>query len=121
MLEEFGLISHRHQVVESIFNMPQMINLNGTIFLYGKNAKQNDCLSFLLKLDREYTWLHIKDYSGSHIIIKSKKPTENELLFASELALYPCSFLPPPLYLLWFLFYYLWRGRTEGLCEGFES
>ncbi len=88
MLEEFGLISHRHQVVESIFNMPQMINLNGTIFLYGKNAKQNDCLSFLLKLDREFTWLHIKDYSGSHIIIKSKKPTENELLFASELALY---------------------------------
>ena len=40
-----------------------------------------------MKLDREFTWLHIKDKSGAHLVIASKKPTDNELLFASEISL----------------------------------
>ena len=40
-----------------------------------------------MKLDREYTWLHIKNLSGSHLVICNRKPTENELLFACEFAL----------------------------------
>ena len=41
-----------------------------------------------MKQDRQFTWVHIKDRSGSHIVIASLKPTEDQLLFASELALY---------------------------------
>lgn len=71
----------------TILNRPWKINYNGTIIYFGRNASQNDYLSFAMKLDREFTWLHIKDKSGAHLVIASKKPTENELLLASEISL----------------------------------
>mgnify|MGYP003293749304 FL=1 len=82
-----GLDKKHHQITQSVANSPYKINLNGTIILFGRNAVQNDYLSFGMKLDRDFTWMHIKDYSGAHIVIKNKKPTEAELLFAAELAL----------------------------------
>ena len=87
LVSQTGLDKKHHQVVQSVANTPFKINLNGTIILYGRNAIQNDYLSFGMKLDRDFTWMHIKDYSGAHIVIKNKKPTEAELLFAAELAL----------------------------------
>ena len=71
----------------TVINRPWKINLNGTIIYFGRNASQNDYLSFVMKLDREFTWLHIKDKPGAHIVIANKKPTDNELLTACELAL----------------------------------
>ena len=71
----------------TVLNRPWKINLNGTIIYFGRNASQNDYLSFAMKLDREFTWLHIKDKSGAHLVIANVKPTENELLTASEIAL----------------------------------
>lgn len=71
----------------TILNRPWKINYNGTIIYFGRNASQNDYLSFAMKLDREFTWLHIKDKSGAHLVIANKKPTESELLLASELSL----------------------------------
>lgn len=71
----------------TIVNRPWKVNLNGTIIYFGRNASQNDYLSFVMKIDREFTWLHIKDKSGAHLVIANKKPTENELLTACELAL----------------------------------
>ena len=71
----------------TIVNRPWKVNLNGTIIYFGRNASQNDYLSFVMKLDREFAWLHIKDKSGAHLVIANKKPTENELLVAAELAL----------------------------------
>ena len=68
-------------------NRPWKINLNGTIIYFGRNASQNDFLSFVMKLDREFTWMHIKDKSGAHLVIANKKPTENELLTTAEIAL----------------------------------
>ena len=71
----------------TIVNRPWKINLNGTIIYFGRNASQNDFLSFVMKLDREFTWMHIKDKSGAHLVIANKKPTENELLTTAEIAL----------------------------------
>lgn len=71
----------------TFLNRPWKVNLNGTIIYFGRNASQNDYLSFVMKLDREFTWMHIKDKSGAHLVIANKKPTENELLTAAEIAL----------------------------------
>jgi len=87
IVDLYGQKNKKKEVAETIFNRPYFINLNGTYFYFGRNASQNDYLSFVMKLDREFTWLHIKDLSGSHIVICNKKPTENELLFACEIAL----------------------------------
>lgn len=83
------LTSHhkKRETKETEFNKPYKLNLNGTIFYFGRNASQNDYLSFVMKLNRDFTWVHIKDKSGSHIIICNPKPTENELIYAAEVAL----------------------------------
>lgn len=87
IVEIYGNKNKKKEVAKTIFNRPFSINLNGTYFYFGKNASQNDYLSFVMKLDRDYTWMHIKDLSGSHIVICNKKPTDNEILFGCELAL----------------------------------
>ena len=80
-------VNKKKETQSTILNRPWKYNLNGTYIYFGKNASQNDYLSFVMKLDRDYLWLHIKDLSGSHLVICNKKPTENEILFACEFAL----------------------------------
>lgn len=83
----YTLDKKKKETVATEINRPWKINLNGTIIYFGRNASQNDYLSFAMKLDREFTWMHIKDKSGAHLIIANKKPTENELITASEISL----------------------------------
>lgn len=87
-LVETGIISGKNQTKQTSANTPYYINYKGTIILFGKNAIQNDYLSFVYKLDRNYFWLHVDGYKGAHIIIKNTRPTEKEFLLACELALY---------------------------------
>ena len=87
IMETYFPVNKKRETQETIFNRPWKYNLNGTYIYFGKNASQNDYLSFVMKLDRDFVWLHIKNISGSHIVICSHKPTENELLFACEIAL----------------------------------
>lgn len=87
LMNEIGMIKKKKEVKETPFNRPYKINYNGTIIYFGRNASQNDYLSFVMKLDREFTWLHIKDKSGAHLVICNKNPTEKELLLACELSL----------------------------------
>lgn len=87
MLSEYGNNKKKKETKETPFNKPYKVNFNGTIIYFGRNASQNDYLSFVMKLDREFTWLHIKDKSGAHLVICNKKPTEKELQLACELAL----------------------------------
>jgi len=82
--------SKKREAIKTEFNRPWKINWNGTIFYFGKNASQNDYLSFVMKLDRSFLWYHIENLSGAHIVIAKTKPTDSEKLFACELALY-CS------------------------------
>lgn len=78
----------KREVAVTEFNKPWKINYQGVYFYFGKNSSQNDYLSFVMKQDRQFTWVHIKERSGSHIVIASLKPTEDQLLFACELALH---------------------------------
>lgn len=87
LLAAYFPVNKKGETQETILNRPWKYNLNGTYIYFGRNASQNDYLSFVMKMERDYTWLHIKDLSGSHIVICNRKPTDNEILFACELAL----------------------------------
>ncbi|MBS4203843.1 Rqc2 family fibronectin-binding protein [Lederbergia citrea] len=58
-----------------------------TEILVGKNNKQNDYLTSKLA-HRDEIWLHTKDIPGSHVVIRSKEPTEETILEAAVLAAY---------------------------------
>lgn len=87
LLAAYFPVNKKRETQETILNRPWKYNLNGTYIYFGKNASQNDYLSFVMRLERDYTWLHIKNLSGSHLVICNRKPTENELLTACEFAL----------------------------------
>ena len=87
LVETYFPVNKKKETTETIFNRPWRYNLNGTYIYFGKNASQNDYLSFVMKMDREFIWMHIKNLSGSHLVVCSKKPTENELLTAAEFSL----------------------------------
>jgi predicted ribosome quality control (RQC) complex YloA/Tae2 family protein len=60
---------------------------DGTEILVGKNNKQNDYLTNKLAA-RDEIWLHTKDIPGSHVVIRSKEPSEKTILEAAALAAY---------------------------------
>lgn len=62
------------------------IEVDGIKIYYGKNAKQNDELTFKFA-NKQYFYLHVKDYHGSHVIIASENPTNKIKTIASEIAL----------------------------------
>jgi len=62
------------------------IEVGSTKIFFGKNAKQNNEITFKLAKPNN-TYLHIKDYHGSHVLIANDKPTNEELLVASEICL----------------------------------
>lgn len=63
------------------------ISSDGTTILVGKNNKQNEYLTMKLS-HRDEIWLHTKDIPGSHVVIKSKEPSEQTILEAAQLAAY---------------------------------
>jgi predicted ribosome quality control (RQC) complex YloA/Tae2 family protein len=63
---------------------------NGFRIWVGRNAKNNDVLT-LKYADKNDTWLHAKDVSGSHVVIKQipgSKIPKDVLEYAAELAAY---------------------------------
>ena len=62
------------------------ISVNGIRIFYGKNAKQNDFLTFK-KANRDYVFIHVKDIHGSHVVIADPQPDNNTILTACESAL----------------------------------
>ncbi len=44
----------------------------GSVFFVGKNASDNDELTFKISSPHDF-WFHAKDYSGSHVILRRKK------------------------------------------------
>ncbi|WP_428908710.1 Rqc2 family fibronectin-binding protein [Niallia sp. Krafla_26] len=60
---------------------------DGTEVIVGKNNKQNDYLTNKLAA-RDDIWLHTKDIPGSHVVIRSKEPSEQTILEAAILASY---------------------------------
>ena len=58
---------------------------DGTEILVGKNNTQNDRLTFKIAAPDDI-WLHTKDITGSHVIIRSSNVSDETLLLAAELA-----------------------------------
>ena len=67
-------------------NLPYFVKVDKTIIGFGKNAEQNNYLTFILA-KKDYYYLHIKDHSGSHVVIFSNNPSKEAILVASEIAL----------------------------------
>ncbi|OCA85504.1 hypothetical protein A8F94_11485 [Bacillus sp. FJAT-27225] len=67
--------------------LDKYIAADGTEILVGKNNKQNDYLTSKLAA-RDEIWLHTKDIPGSHVVIRSKEPSEETIQEAAMLAAY---------------------------------
>ncbi|RAK23312.1 putative ribosome quality control (RQC) complex YloA/Tae2 family protein [Anoxybacillus vitaminiphilus] len=67
--------------------LEKYISSDGTEILVGKNNKQNDYLTNKLA-HKDEIWLHTKDIPGSHVVIRSKNPSEQTILEAANLAAY---------------------------------
>lgn len=58
---------------------------DGTEILVGKNNSQNDRLTFKLAAPDDL-WLHTKDITGSHVIVRSSHVSDETLQLAAEIA-----------------------------------
>ncbi len=68
-------------------NIPYMVQKDGTTFLFGKTAKQNDTLTFLIDTKKNHYWFHIEKNHGAHVIIRKENPTQEEVRVACEITL----------------------------------
>lgn len=67
-------------------SLPYECHLGTTRLLYGKSARENDCLSFLFARGKKLHWFHIMGDSGSHLVLKSEEPTKKEIELSAEIA-----------------------------------
>lgn len=67
--------------------LDHFVSSDGTEIIVGKNNKQNDYLTNKVAA-RDEIWLHTKDIPGSHVVIRSKEPSEETLGEAAILAAY---------------------------------
>ncbi len=63
------------------------LSIEDKTILIGKNNIQNDFITFK-KASRYDYWFHVKDSSGSHLVINSDNPTEDEIRLCAMLAAY---------------------------------
>ena len=88
LLSELGLIKIKGKKASlTISTAPYMVVENDARFLYGKNAKQNDYLSFVLTQEKSYLWFHTQVGAGAHLVIFKPNPSQAEIQRACELVL----------------------------------
>lgn len=68
--------------------LPYEIVVDGVRILFGKNARQNSFLSFLYDTAPNHLWFHILGRSGSHVMIKTERPSPALIRLAAEICLY---------------------------------
>lgn len=63
------------------------MEVDGYIIQYGRDAKSNDYLTFMVAEDEDI-WMHVKGVPGSHVVIgvKENLPTPEIIKYAAELA-----------------------------------
>lgn len=67
--------------------MPYCVDYKGTKILFGKNAKENDALTFLLDTHKNHLWLHIEGDFGAHVMIKKENPSDDEISAAASICI----------------------------------
>lgn len=70
---------------ETVPNCSSITLDNGITLTFGKNNLQNEYITFKIA-NKNDTWLHAKDYHGSHVIINTDEPDEATLRLAANLA-----------------------------------
>lgn len=68
---------------------PYSYDISGATLLVGKNHAQNDRITRAAQ--KTDTWLHVKDAHGSHAVLKTPSPTDEQLTRAAEIAAYYSS------------------------------
>ncbi|MFC0271234.1 NFACT family protein [Metabacillus herbersteinensis] len=63
------------------------LSSDGMEIIVGKNNKQNEFLTNRVAA-RDDVWFHTKDIPGSHVVIRSKTPSDETILEAANLAAY---------------------------------
>jgi predicted ribosome quality control (RQC) complex YloA/Tae2 family protein len=67
------------------------VEIDGREILIGKGARENDELTFDVAAPEDF-WLHVADYSGSHVVVrnpsKDKNLDDSILVKAAQLAAY---------------------------------
>ncbi len=65
---------------------------DGFLILSGRNNRQNDRLT-LRSADRNDLWFHVKDITGSHVVLvlEGREPTEEGIFAAAKIAAYNSS------------------------------
>lgn len=67
--------------------LPMQASVNGVSYLFGRNARQNDFLTFAYATAKNHIWIHAKDAHGAHLIIKKDSPSEQEIAMGCQIAL----------------------------------
>ena len=58
---------------------------SGTSILVGRNNRQNDELT-MRKANKNHYWFHTKDIPGSHVILMTDNPSDEDIVEAAQLA-----------------------------------
>ena len=66
---------------------PSFAIINGVKYAFGRNAMQNDYLTFRLAKESDY-FFHIKDFVGAHVVLMKDNPSAEEISIASQIAIY---------------------------------
>ena len=66
--------------------MPYYVTIDNTKIGFGRNANQNNVLTFKYAKEEHY-FLHVKDTHSHHIVILKNNPNDNDKLNAACLAL----------------------------------
>ncbi len=77
----------KHSPLSEPAILPYQVKIDGTSFLFGKNAMQNDYLSFLYATKKDRLWFHVKEARGAHLILQKDDPSPKEIETACALAL----------------------------------
>lgn len=87
-----GLLSNgKEKKIQGTALLPYEVKDGKTRILFGKNAKQNDFLSFLYSSDKDLLWFHILQGPGAHAILYSVNPSKEEISLACQIALLASS------------------------------
>lgn len=65
----------------------EFMTTNGNKILIGRNNKQNDLLTFKHAPKNTY-WFHAQNIPGSHVVLLTNTPSEDEIVQAASLAAY---------------------------------
>ena len=86
--EEMGIIPKRKKKEDVSASLPYKLVYKGVNILFGKNARQNDYLSFSFATYKNHIFMHLKEGTGIHLIIQDENPSDEILGLGAEIVCY---------------------------------